>query len=79
MRKLEISDKELVKNEESLNTFEAEIKKKYKITKIKKLLKLYIISFIIFSISYILYKLSLKGCSKTEYECVSEELNFFIN
>jgi hypothetical protein len=28
MRKLEITDKELVKNEESLNTFEAEIKKK---------------------------------------------------
>ena len=28
MKKLQILDKELVKNEESLNTFEAEIKKK---------------------------------------------------
>ena len=47
MKKLKILDKELVKNEESLNTFESEVKKVDKITKIKKKLKLYIISFII--------------------------------
>ena len=52
MKKLKILDKELVKNEESLNTFESEVKKVDKITKIKKKLKLYIISFIIFLISF---------------------------
>ena len=78
MKKLEILDKELVKNEESLNTFESEVKKADKITKIKKKLKLYIISFIIFLISFLLYKLSLTGCERTEYECVSEErVKFF--
>jgi hypothetical protein len=78
MKKLKILDKELVKNEESLNTFESEVKKVDKITKIKKKLKLYIISFIIFLISFLLYKLSLTGCERTEYECVSEErVKFF--
>ena len=39
---------------------------------------MYIISFVIFLIAFILYKISLAGCYRTEYECVSEErVKFF--
>ena len=78
MKKLEILDKELVKNEESSNTFEFKASKANKLDKLKKHLKTYLISLALFLISFILYTISLAGCFRTEYECVSEErVKFF--
>ena len=78
MKKLEILDKELVKNEESSNTFEFKASKANKLDKLKKHLKTYLISLALFLISFILYTISLAGCFRTEYEYVSEErVKFF--
>ena len=80
MKKLQILDMELVKNEESLNTFEINATKKNKIDEIKKNLKTYLISLALFLISFILYTISLAGCFRTEYDVFQKsELNFFIN
>ena len=44
----------------------------------KKIIKIYSISLLLFLISYILYALSLTGCMKTEYECLTEKrVKFF--
>ena len=78
MRKMHISIKELIKNEESVYKFEEKVNKSEKKAEIKKQLKICMISLILFLSSYILYKISLTGCKKTEYECVSEErVKFF--
>ena len=80
MKNLEIVDKELVKNEVSLNnSFETNITTTTQTqSKLKQSIKLYTISLILFLIAFILYKLSLTGCNRTEYECVTEErVKFF--
>ena len=79
MKKEEISDKNLVTNEQSYNpiTPNAKIVISKKSELIIKL-KIFTISLVLFMISYILYNYSLKGCKKTEYECLTEErIKFF--
>lgn len=56
MKKTDNLDKELVKNEESLHTFEANVKQIKLKSQIKKIIKMYCISLLLFLISYILYK-----------------------
>ena len=78
MKKMYKPIKELIKNEESVSKFEEKVNRRKKNVEIKKQLKIYMISLILFLSSYIMYKISLTGCKKTEYECVSEErIKFF--
>jgi len=82
MKNEDILYKNLIKTEQSFNTFNTFITKEAKVFSIKnknlKILIIYIISFLLFITSYILYHLSLKGCKKTEYECLTEErIKFF--
>ena len=79
MKKDEVLDKNLIKYENSFTTFTTKpaliMPNKRKLIKHLKILG---ISLILFIISYILYHLSLKGCKKTEYECLTEErIKFF--
>ena len=82
MRKEEDLEKIMVKSDLALSSIATKTKTKFpKIRKKKnmiKLLKIYMISLLLFLISYILYYLSLTGCTKTEYECLTEErIKFF--
>ena len=77
-KKFKLIDSELIKNEESKNTFETTVKTVRRRNKIKKIIKINIISFLLFITSFLLYKISLRGCKKTEYECLTEErIKFF--
>ena len=81
MKTPEILDKTLTNNEVTVNNLEVNATKPNKITKankLKKNLKSYLISLGLFLSSFILYTISLTGCYRTEYECVSEErIKFF--
>ena len=78
MKELKISEKESVKEDEFFGTFQTTIKTVIKNINYKKLIKIYSISLLLFLTSYILYKVSLTGCKKTEYECLTEErIKFF--
>ena len=85
MKNPETLNKTLAKNEVSVNALEINTtktdkanKKNIVINKIKKNFKTYLISLILFSISFFLYKISLEGCTENEYECVSERrIKFF--
>ena len=82
MRKEEDLEKIMVKSDLALSSIVTKTKTKFpKIRKKKnmiKLLKIYMISLLLFLISYILYYLSLTGCTKTEYECLTEKrIKFF--
>ena len=81
MKTPEILDKALTQNEVTVNNLSVNATKPNKITKankLKKNLKSYLISLGLFLSSFILYTISLAGCYRTEYECVSEErIKFF--
>ena len=84
MIKQETKNKELDKSQIKFNAQETNdqiTKKTINIKdkkKIKKILKIYSMSLLLFLISYILYAISLKGCMKTEYECLTEKrIKFF--
>ena len=81
MKTPEILDKTQTQNEVIVNNLDFNATKPNKITKankLKKNLKSYLISFGLFLSSFILYTISLAGCYRTEYECVSEErIKFF--
>ena len=85
MKNPETLNKTLAKNEVSVNALEINTtktdktnKKNIVINKIKKNFKTYLISLILFSISFFIYTISLAGCTETEYECVSERrIKFF--
>ena len=79
MKKEDILEQNLIKYENSFSTFTTKtitlIPNKRKLI---KQLKVFTISLLLFIVSYILYYLSLKGCKKTEYECLTEErVKFF--
>ena len=88
MKNPETLNKTLTKNEVSVNALEINTtkinksnksnKEKIMINKIKNNFKTYIISLLLFLTSFFLYTISLAGCYRTEYECVSEErIKFF--
>ena len=82
MKQEEDLNKNLIKNELTLSSLVTKTTTLFprfpKKTRMIKLVKMYMISLLLFLISYILYYLSLTGCTKTEYECLTEErIKFF--
>ena len=76
MEKIKQKYRKIIQNFKSIKTID--LKSKETKNKLKNLLKIFIISLIIFLISYYLYKFSLRGCMKTEYECLTEKkIKFF--